>query len=125
MRCSAGFLFMPFIGLAACGQATGSVPDVSSDVHCSVITYYFSSFADQSGAPADQRHATAAITEWYAVRIRELAARRGETNSLTEEAQPILDAVRRDPRAMLDEFQACSDRALADPAFNAFASSLR
>ena len=125
MRLSIGFLVAPLIALAACGQATGSVPDASSDLHCSVLAFYFSGYAEHTGAPADQRRAVAAVHEWYAAKLRRLTTERGRPDLVIAEGAPFLEAVKRDPSAMLDELRVCSDRALADPSFNGFASALR
>jgi len=125
MRLSAGFIVAPLTALAACGQASGSVPDASSDLHCSVLAFYFSGQAEHDGAPTDQRRALAVVHEWYAAKLRQLTAERGESDSVLNGGAAILEAVKRDPRAMVDEAQACSARALADPEFNGFANSLR
>lgn len=125
MRLLARFLVAPLMALAACGQASGSVPDASSDLHCSVLAFYFNGYAEHSSAPADQRRALAAVHEWYAAKLRQLTTERGGPDSVVAEGAPILEAVKRDPSAMIDELQACSDRALADPTFNGFASALR
>ena len=124
MRSSVCLLFASLVALAGCGQASGSVPDPSSDLHCSVIAFYFSGLAEHDGAPADQRRALAAVHEWYAAKLRQLATQRGDPNSVLAEAEPILDAIKRDPRAMLDEHETCSERAMADPAFNRFVGTL-
>jgi|GEM_PF-2671405 len=125
MPLSAWIRLAPIIVMAACGQASGSVPDASSDLHCSVLAFYFTGQAEHDGAPADQRRALAVVHEWYAAKLRQLTAERDESDSVLNEGTAILEAVKRDPRAMVDEAQACSARALADPEFNGFANSLR
>lgn len=125
MRSSAGFIFLPLIALAGCGEARGSAPDASNDVHCSVLTFYFNGFTEYAGAPADQRRAMAVVNEWYAAKVRQRTAERGESDSIMAEGAAILEVVKRDPDAMLDELRGCTDRALADPAFNGFVSATR
>jgi hypothetical protein len=112
------------IGLSGCSQADASVPDVSNDIHCSVIIYHFGGHAEQSGAPAEQKRAMAVLNEWYRAKVRQLPADRWESNSLMKETAPILETVMRDPQAMLDELKACSDRATTDPAFDRFVRTL-
>ena len=125
MRFLDGILFLPLITLAACSPAAGSTPDVTNDLHCSVVTYYFSDFAERSGAPADQKRATAAVTEWYALKMRERAAQQGGSDTLMSEAARILEVVKADPVGMADEMTACTERAVSDPAFDGFVSALR
>jgi hypothetical protein len=125
MRLSAGFIIAPLVALAACGQASGSALDPSNDLHCSVLAFYFAGFAQHSGAPADQQRGTAALHEWYASKARELVAQRSDPNAAHAEMGSVLEAIKRDPRSMLDEFSACTDRVAADPAFDAFARTLR
>ena len=119
------FLIIPLTALAACGQANGSLADASSDLHCSVLAFYFSGYAEHSGAPADQRRALASVDNWYGAKVRQLSAQSGGSETMVSEGGQILEALKRDPDAMLDEMTACSARALADPAFNGFASALR
>ncbi len=119
------FLSIPFIALTGCGEASGGVPDASSDLHCSVLAFYFSGYAEHTGAAADQRRALSAVHEWYAAKLRQVAVERGGPDSVLAEGAPVLEQVKHDPQGALDEFQACSNRALADPAFKGFASALR
>ena len=125
MRLSAWIRLAPIIVIAGCGEARGTVPDASNDLHCSVLSFYFAGLARHSGAPADQQRATAAIHEWYAAKAREVAAQRSDPNAVLAEMEPIFEAIKQDPRSMLDELSACTDRAAADPGFDAFARTLR
>lgn len=121
MRPLAWVRLAPLAMFAGCAPARGSVPDASNDLHCSVLAFYFAGYAEQSGAPTDQRQGAMAIHEWYAAKAREIAAQRSDPNSALAEMASVLEAVKRDPRSMLDEFSTCTDRAATDPAFDAFA----
>jgi hypothetical protein len=90
-----------------------------------VLAFYFAGFAQHSGAPANQQRGTAALHEWYASKARERVAQSSDPNTARAEMGAVLDAIKRDPRSMLDEYSACTDRAAADPAFDAFARTLR
>ena len=125
MRFSAKLFFVPVVALVGCGEASGNVLGASNDLHCSVISSYFSMFADQSGAPADQRRGAAAIREWYAAKLRQISTDRGGPDLVMDEMAPVLAAVKRDPKASLDEYQACSDRAFDDPEFDRFVGAFR
>lgn len=110
---------------AGCGQAEAANPDPTRDIDCSVVAFYFKGLAEKDGAPQEQRRSTAAIHEWYALKLREIRIQRGDTQSVLAEAAPILEAVKRDPLAALDELEACTDRAVSDPSFGSFAESIR
>ena len=124
MRLTNWVCLAPIIFIAGCAEARGSVPDASNDLHCSVLAFYFAGLAQHSGAPADQQRGTAAVQQWYAAKARELAAQRPDPNAALADMAPILEAIKRDPNSMLDEFSACTDRAAADPAFEVFARAL-
>ena len=106
---------------AGCSNATATTLDPSSDVHCSVLAFYFAGLAEHNRAPADQRHATRVMHEWYSAKIRAVAVERwGDMDGMSGEIRPLLEEVKRAPGDMLDELGKCADRAGADPAFDAF-----
>lgn len=109
------------LAIAACGRAEAAGPDSARDVDCSVLAFYFARAAERSGAPADQRHGAQALHLWYSERIQAIALRQGNGNGVLAEAAPVLAAVNADPRAMLDEYSACAERAFADRGWDAFA----
>jgi hypothetical protein len=125
MRLSAWIRLAPIIVIAGCGQARGHVPDASNDLHCSVLAFYFAGLAQHSRAPPDQQRGTAAVHQWYASKARQVAARSSDPNAALAEMEPILEAIKRDPQSMLDEFSVCTDRAAADPGFHEFARTFR
>jgi len=98
------------VGLTACGQANASTPDVSQDVDCSVIAFYFTGLAQQMGVNPTEQRAVAAVHAWYSTRVRAIASE--DANEVLSRAGPILEAVKRDPANMRDEMAACTDRAL-------------
>lgn len=89
------------------------------------MAFYYSGQAEHMGGPADQRRALAGISAWYNVKLRQITIERGGPETVLAEAGPILETVKRDPHATLDEFRVCVGRALADPTFDGFARALR
>ena len=112
--------------LSGCSSASAATVDPKSDVHCSVLAFYFHGLAKHEGAPADQVAATKGLHDWYAIKMKEVAGERFKDAAVfLREVEPILDAVKADPLSMRDEASACADRAAADPTFNRFASGYR
>lgn len=104
--------------LIGCGRAAATTIDPADDVHCSVVAFYFQGLTEHAGAPSDQRHAVKALQEWYSAKMRQVAVERwGGLAAAERELAPLLDAVKSDPVAMRDELLACTERAIADPAF--------
>jgi hypothetical protein len=99
------------MGIAACAQARAATPDPSRDLDCSVVTFYFSGLAKHQGANAEQQRAVAAVFEFYATKVRNIAKQEG-ANSVAARMEPLLEAVKRDPMNMRDELSACTDRAV-------------
>jgi len=99
--------------MASCNQTPQVRPDPSSDIDCSVVTFYFKGLADHDRAEADQRAALGAVSNWYARRAEAIAKEQG-AESVLQRAGPILDAVKAEPKAMGDELQACTDRAVRE-----------
>lgn len=112
--------------LTGCGSANATVVDPASDVHCSVIAFYFHGLARHDSAPLDQQKATKAVHDWYSAKIESVSTEwRRDMARAEREISPVLDAIKADPRAMLDEMMACTKRAAADPGFNAHAYAYR
>ena len=112
------------IAVSACNQASAAAPDPAKDLDCSVLAFYFHGYAKHIDAPTHQRHATRMVFEWYAARIREQAnARWFGSAAYLADADPLLQAIKRDPRSMHDVYIACSTRAIDDPKFERFAKS--
>jgi hypothetical protein len=109
--------------LAGCTSAHATPLNPADDLHCSVIAFYFQGYAQWSGAPARQIHAAGVIKAWYAGKLREAGVDLGGPD-FRSRAEPILNAVKADPKAARAPMVACTDRAVADPAFNRFAGSL-
>jgi hypothetical protein len=108
--------------LGGCGEAGAANVDPADDVHCSVLAFYFHGFAKHQGVPANQLRATKVMHEWYAAKVRDVAVERwGGTDGFQKEIGPLLEAVKKDPKAMADEMVACTDRAIAAEGFNQFA----
>jgi hypothetical protein len=101
--------------LTGCSQANAAI-DSSEDVHCYVVTYYFSDLARSTGAPADQQRAAAVVADWYAAR----AARLGDADTVLAGATPLLKRIVANPKAAIEKGRECSRRAAADPGFDAF-----
>ena len=99
------------VGLTACGRANAATPDVSQDVDCSVVAFYFTGLAQQMRVEPTQQRAVAAVHDWYSARVRAMASQEG-ANEVLSRAGPILEAVKRDPVNMRDEMAACTDRAV-------------
>jgi hypothetical protein len=109
--------------LAVCTAANATPIGPTDDLHCFVIASYFHAFAETSGAPAKQLHASRVIGAWYAGKLREAGVDPAKRD-FRSRADPILDAVTADPLAARAPMVACTDRAVADPAFNRFARAL-
>jgi hypothetical protein len=109
--------------LAGCTAANATPPGPTDDLHCFVIAYYFRIFAETSGASVKQRDASRAIEAWYARKLRADGLDPAQRD-FRSRADPILDAVTAAPLAARAPMVACTDRAVADPAFNRFARAL-
>ena len=113
MRASKMALALTALGLAACAAANATPFDGDDDVHCSTIAFYQQGLAEHVGAPADQRRATKAVHEWYAAKVRAIAAKDG-LDSLQRRVEPVLEAVKRDPQSSREAMLRCADRAIAE-----------
>jgi len=121
-------MFRPIAALAAlaaisagCSSASATPVDATNDVHCFGLATAFSGFARAQNAPADQRRSTAALEAWYGVKFDAVVRARGR-DAVTAEIAPLARAVDANPRAAQEAFLVCMERALAEPAFNAFAA---
>ena len=122
-RARFALLLMVAAGLAACSDAKASMPDPARDSDCSVLAFYFNQQAEQSQALPDQKHATRVVHEWYAGKVRRIAAEQWSgMEDLNRELGPVLEAVKRDPMAMTDHYLQCTERAAGDPGFDKFAA---
>lgn len=116
---------MASLPLTGCGSNTRPTLDPSRDLDCSVVSFYFAGFAKHVGAPAEQTRAAWVVSEWFHARLREDLAKQGQDGSgALASAEPLLEEIKRDPKAATDEFASCSNRAIADPGFDAFARKL-
>jgi hypothetical protein len=111
--------------LCACSNAGASTLDAGEDLDCSVVLFYFKGLAEHLGRPANERHATMVIHEWYGARIRKAAPERwSDEEAMLAEAAPILETIKAEPMAARDELMTCTERAVDDPSFDAFARSM-
>jgi hypothetical protein len=109
------------MALAGCSAASATPADPSNDVHCFALATAFRAHAQSIGAPADAQRATAAIETWYAPGFDAAVATRGRSSVLSE-GEALAAAMDRDPAAAHAALVACTDRAAADPGFDAFAA---
>lgn len=123
MRSSMLTLLITCSLLAACSEAAGATIDTTSDVDCSVVAFYYNGLAAHQGAPADQQGATRVIHEWYAAKLRDIVVKTGDAQAVLAKAEPVLNAIKRDPKGMAGNLKNCADRAIGDPKFDAFARS--
>ena len=108
--------------LGGCGAASAATVDPADDVHCSILAFYFHGLANHQGVAGDQIEATRVLHEWYAARMRVVAADRwSDTAAYEKEVAPLLERIKSDPQAMADEMLACTDRAIASAGFDEFA----
>lgn len=108
--------------VSGCGQATAATVNPADDVHCSTLAFYFQGLAKHHQAPLVQQRAITGMHEWYAAKLREVAAARWKEKSEAEaEIGPILEKIKSDPLAMRDAMKECALRAQREPTFNAFA----
>lgn len=111
--------------LSGCGKFHAAPLDPADDVHCSVLAFYFHGRAQHEGAPGDHLRATKVMHEWYAARMRGVAAERwGDMSGFEKEVGPILEAVKEDPKGARDEMVVCTKRAIAAKGFERFAEEL-
>lgn len=112
------------IALCACTSANAVTIDPKNDMHCSVLSFYFHGLARHEGFSDKQVRAAKGLQDWYAAKIRSAEGGRYSNPAIMQsEIGPVLEAVKADPRSMLDEAKACLDRAAADPSWNSFAGS--
>lgn len=107
--------------LAACSAASATTLDANDDVDCFALAAGFDGFAQSTNAPADQRRATAGIAAWYAVKFDKIIKARGK-DSVRAEVTLLAKAVDADVPAAKIAYMACTERAVADPSFGAFAA---
>ncbi len=108
--------------MAACSQAAASPVDPQNDIHCSVAAFYFKGHPVTQGSPPNVRYAVDRLFDWYSIKVRALAAERG-AESVQSTAEPVLEAIKRDFLGHREHLTACTDRAVADPTFNAWLRS--
>ncbi|HEX8193019.1 MAG TPA: hypothetical protein VF552_08975 [Allosphingosinicella sp.] len=109
------------LAAAACSAASAAPLDPESDVHCFALATAYGEAARRMNSPADQQHAIAGVAAWYAPKFDAAAQGRTREDILAETAA-LERSVDRNPQAGLAALTACTDRAAADPGFNAFAA---
>ena len=109
--------------LGGCSAANATDLDAGNDVHCFALATAFTGYAQSVSAPADQQRAIAAIEKWYGVKFDAAVAARGKENLLAE-GEALARVVDEDLEATKAALMACMERAVADPAFEAFAARL-
>jgi hypothetical protein len=109
------------LALAACSPASASAADPNNDVHCFALAEGFQGLARNINAPAHQQRAVAAIAAWYGPRFDAAVQARGRDTILAEGAA-LARFVDRNPEAARAALTACTERAVAEPAFNDFAA---
>jgi hypothetical protein len=100
-------------GLGGCAQASAATVDVSRDIDCSVVVFYFNRLAAQQGAEESQQRALNAVHKWYSLKVQAAAKTRGADHVL-HRAGPILESVNQNPMSMRDELAACASRAVKE-----------
>ena len=110
--------------LAGSSKTVAAAPvNQARDLDFAVETFYYASLAAHRAAPAGQLRATQTVRTWYDRRLLASGANPADPKSLAQ-AGPVLEAVRADPSSMTDEMRICTERAVRDPAFDAFARAL-
>jgi len=104
------FAVMTVLGVAACSSAQANKLNPDDDLHCSVVSNYFA--MSEPGKSDATARALFVASAWYHKRI-------GNKLDLSK-AAPVLDKVKGDREAARPIVIDCIERAMKDPAFEAF-----
>jgi hypothetical protein len=107
---SALFAAITVLGVAACSSAQASKLNPDDDLHCSVVSNYFA--MSKPGKSDAAARALFVASAWYNKRI-------GNELDLSK-AAPVLEKVKGDREAARPIVTDCIERAMKDPAFEAF-----
>ncbi len=104
------FAVMSIFGVAACSAAHANKLNPDDDLHCAVVSNHFA--MSEPGKSDAAARALFVASAWYNKRI-------GNKLDLGE-AAPVLDQVKGDREAARPIVVDCIERAMKDPAFEAF-----
>lgn len=107
---------------ASCTKTAAATVDPTRDLDCATTAAFFRDAAEQSGAPADQRHALFVVNQWFASKWQ--AEHPTDTNPVSE-AERIVTTIQANPPNFTEVLAACTNRANADPKFAEFARLMR
>lgn len=94
--------------LSGCTSASASAINASDDLHCAVVLRTLEKNANQLGAAPAARRGLYVLQTWYFSKIK---------RERLEEAQGVVDAMKRDPSKVSAVGRECSNRAFSDAAF--------
>ncbi|RYF21857.1 MAG: hypothetical protein EOO77_05210 [Oxalobacteraceae bacterium] len=107
------YLGTTLLVLAGCASASASAINPSDDLHCAVVVRTFERNADQFGANATVRKGFYVLHTWYFSKIK---------RERLDEAQGVVDAMKKYPAEVSSAGKKCSDRAFSDPGFSRWKS---
>jgi hypothetical protein len=107
------YLGATLLVLAGCASANASAINPSDDLHCAVVIRTLERGADQLGANATARKGLYVLQTWYFSKIK---------RERLDEAQGVVEAMKKYPGEVPSAGQKCSDRAFSDPGFSRWKS---
>jgi hypothetical protein len=107
------YLGATLLVLAGCASASASAINPSDDLHCAVVIRTLERNADQLGANATARKGLYVLQTWYFSKIK---------RARLDEAQGVVDAMKKYPAEVSSAGKKCSDRAFSDPGFSRWKS---
>jgi hypothetical protein len=107
------YLGAPLLVLAGCASASASAINPSDDLHCAVVIRTLERNADQLGANATARKGLYVLQTWYFSKIKQ---------ERLDEAQGVIEAMKKYPAEVSFAGHKCSDRAFSDPGFSRWKS---
>jgi hypothetical protein len=107
------YLGATLLVLAGCASASASAINPADDLHCAIVIRTLERNADQLGANVNARKGLYELQTWYFSKIK---------RERLEEAQGVVEAMKRYPAEVSSVGQKCSDRAFSDPGFSRWKS---
>lgn len=107
------YLGTTLLVLAGCASASASAINPSDDLHCAVVVRTLERNADRFGANATVRKGFYVLQTWYFSKIK---------RERLDEAQGVVDAMKKYPAEVSSAGKKCSDRAFSDPGFSRWKS---
>ena len=101
------------LALAGCASASASTINPSDDLHCAVVIRTLERNADQLGANATVKKGLYVLQTWYFSKIK---------RERLDEAQGVVQALKKYPAEVSWAGQKCSNRAFIDPGFSRWKS---